>query len=139
MSRDGRKHNMVGTAHPLIPTTSYGVLGLLLGSAGPSCLPMERSPNGSSQDQCGFVDSQTSWEGLARRKRFSVGITTEGRTVYTAQVLYLKALCRMSLPQHHLLLNHRGLSLLRLDGPQSCAPAPSLLQQISLIQNSSWL
>lgn len=47
----------------------------------------------------------------------------------------LKALCRMQIPQHHLLLDHRGLSLLRLDSPQSCAPALSLLQQVPLIQS----
>lgn len=62
---------------------------MLLGSAGPCCLPMESCPKGSSQDHYGFVDSQ-SWEGLAWRQRFNVGMITEGRTVYTAQVLIWK-------------------------------------------------
>lgn len=51
--------------------------------------PHGKLPKGISQDQYGFVDSQ-SWEGLAWRKRFSVGIITEGRTVYSAQALIWK-------------------------------------------------
>lgn len=106
---------MTGTACSLVPMAAYSVLGLLWGSAGPCSLGVTKgiltSPCLKIQF-CGRTGKLGGRLGLKDEIQCRHN-QRKGRTVYAArkQVLWLKALCRMSPLQHHLAvgpLNHVG-------------------------------